>query len=94
MNDRGTSTTKALDWRQFAACSAVDPDVMFPAPGYRDGVERAKSVCVPCPVRLQCLRAALAIEGGITKDNRHGIAGGLTPSQRYAEYNRRRKTAA
>lgn len=94
MSDRGTSTTKTPDWRQFAACRAVDPDVMFPAPGYRDGVERAKSVCVPCPVRLQCLSAALAIEGGITKDHRHGIAGGLTPSQRYAEYNRRRKTAA
>lgn len=94
MSDHGTSTAKAPDWRTFAACLLVDPDAMFPAPGDRAGVERAKSICVPCPVRLRCLSAALAAEGGITKDNRHGIAGGLTPSQRYSEYTRRRKQAA
>lgn len=94
MSDHGTSTTKGPDWRQFAACRAVDPDLMFPARGDLDGVERAKTICSLCPVRLQCLNSALAIEGGITKDNRHGIAGGLTPSQRYAEYTRRRKASA
>ncbi|MFB7866967.1 WhiB family transcriptional regulator [Streptomyces sp. NPDC056069] len=94
MSDRGTSTTKAPDWRQSAACRSVEPDDMFPAPGYKPGIERAKNVCLGCPVRRQCLDATLAIEGGITKDNRYGIAGGLTPSQRYAEYTRRRKATA
>lgn len=91
MSDRGTSTPKAPDWRQSAACRFVDPDDMFPAPGYRPGVERAKSICLGCPVRVPCLEAALAAEGGLTKDMRHGIAGGLTPGQRHALHTRRRR---
>ncbi len=38
-------------------CKGVDPDLFF-AESPAD-VERAKAVCVPCPVQSQCLLTAL-----------------------------------
>lgn len=93
MSTRGTSLRHIPDWRTYAACLSVKPDTMFPAPGEKDAIDYAQSICARCPVRLKCLEFALADEGGKTKDMRHGIAGGLTPNQRYNEYNRRRTTA-
>lgn len=93
MSSRGTSTEHIPDWRTYAACRTGDPDTMFPAPGDKDGIDYALSICALCPVRLKCLEFALADEGGKTKDMRHGIAGGLTSNQRYYEYNRRRTAA-
>lgn len=92
MSTRGISVDHTPDWRTFAACTS-DPDAMFPAPGDKDGIDDAQSICALCPVRLKCLEFALADEGGKNKDMRYGIAGGLTPSQRYNEYNRRRIAA-
>ena len=40
----------------------------------------AKSLCLSCPVRLQCLTYALEHEQG--EDFRSGIFGGLTPNER------------
>ncbi|MGW6395435.1 WhiB family transcriptional regulator [Streptomyces sp. NPDC055103] len=84
MSTRGTSLDQAPDWRMAAACLRVAPDAMFPDPGNRTASAAAVAVCATCPVRLVCLTEALDEEGGRTKDNRFGIRGGLTPSQRWA----------
>jgi hypothetical protein len=42
----------------------------------------AVQVCARCGVRLQCLAEALDVEAGVPVGLRHGVRGGLTPSQR------------
>jgi hypothetical protein len=91
MSTRGTSLPYTPDWRTYAECSTGDPDDMFP--GDAVGIDYAQSICALCTVRLTCLEEALADEGGKVKSHRFGVLGGLTPSQRYYEYNRRRKAA-
>jgi hypothetical protein len=94
VSDRGVSTTKAPDWRTEAACLFLAKDgyedLMFPDPGDKPAVRFAQRVCGPCQVWEACLLDALADEGGKTKDNRYGIRGGLTPSQRYGLHTRSR----
>jgi len=87
---RGIATAQMPDWRTLAACADVDPDVMFPKPSDAAGTARAKAVCSHCPVRDLCLADAMSDEGGKNKDRRHGILGGLTPSQRYSLHHRLR----
>jgi WhiB family redox-sensing transcriptional regulator len=65
------------EWRRLAACRTHDPDLFFPSSPL--GVAAAKQVCAECPVRASCLTDALAWE---TDRSRHGIAGGLTPTER------------
>jgi hypothetical protein len=51
-------------------CAQTDPELFFPDPG---GSSRAaKAVCRACPVRGECLEAALA------RDERFGVWGGLS----------------
>lgn len=72
--------TGDVDWRVSAACRDADPDVLFV-----QGAEqhRAKSVCMGCPVRTECLAEAL--------DNRieFGVWGGMTERERRALLRRR-----
>jgi hypothetical protein len=76
MTDRTTSpAADTSDWRSRAACRGVDPDLFFPLPHDGEGVDRAKAVCVVCPVRNQCLDEAL-------RRIPEGIAGGLTATER------------
>ncbi|MFB6517459.1 WhiB family transcriptional regulator [Streptomyces sp. NPDC056401] len=42
----------------------------------------ARSMCTPCPVRVQCLADALEEEGQATSSYREGIRGGLDPRER------------
>jgi hypothetical protein len=71
------------EWIDQADCAQVPladgADPWFPlhetAAGYRD----ARMICAECPVRRECLTDALARE---TKHTRHGMLGGLTPSER------------
>jgi WhiB family redox-sensing transcriptional regulator len=63
-----------------AACAGMGPDLFFP-PGERtveaqEDVERAKLVCLACPVRLQCLVEALVFNA------EDGIWGGFTSIER------------
>ena len=60
----------------LCASEGQDPDLWFPNNGDRAGAERAKAVCIQCPVRERCLEWALAI------GEREGIWGGTTPSGR------------
>ncbi len=67
------------DFRHRAACRSVDPEVFFPVaeagPELAREVGIAKRVCAGCPVRSECLTWALAHQP-------HGIAGGLTETER------------
>ena len=59
-------------WTVWAEClHSEDPDIFFQDTG-RD----AQRVCRSCPVRMECLRTALA------NGERYGIWGGLAPRER------------
>jgi WhiB family transcriptional regulator, redox-sensing transcriptional regulator len=72
--------TWVVDWPTEAACRGAEPDELF-VPGAAQN--RAKAVCMGCPVRTECLADAL--------DNRteFGIWGGMTERERRALLRRR-----
>ena len=50
------------DWRNYAACRDVDPDLFFPLGTSGASllqIEEAKQICRTCPVSAPCLRWAL-----------------------------------
>lgn len=56
---------EAEPWKEAGSCKGVDPEVFF---GYdEDSVRRAQSVCVTCPVQIDCFEYAKAIRptGGV-----------------------------
>jgi WhiB family redox-sensing transcriptional regulator len=72
--------TAGMDWRNYAACRNVDPDLFFPL-GTEGAslpqIEQAKQVCRTCPVSKTCLRWALdsgdtGVWGGTTDEERRG----------------------
>src|SRR5688500_10765305 len=68
------------DWAARAACLRLDPDALFV-----EGVaqNRAKAICIGCPVRTECLADSL--------DHRveFGVWGGMTERERRALLRRR-----
>jgi WhiB family transcriptional regulator, redox-sensing transcriptional regulator len=68
------------DWTARAACRTSDPDAMFVQGAAQN---RAKAVCLGCPVRTECLADAL--------DNatEFGVWGGMTERERRALLRRR-----
>lgn len=65
---------EAAEWEDKALCAQTDPEAFFPD---RGGSPRAaKRVCQQCEVRTECLTAALV------RDERHGVWGGLTETER------------
>ena len=75
-----TSTETVHDWTSAAACNSADPDELFVTGAAQN---RAKAVCMGCPVRAECLADAL--------DNRveFGVWGGMTERERRALLRRR-----
>jgi WhiB family redox-sensing transcriptional regulator len=69
-----------LDWTTRAACRSNDPDELFVQGAAQN---RAKQICLGCPVRTECLADAL--------DNRveFGVWGGMTERERRALLRRR-----
>jgi WhiB family redox-sensing transcriptional regulator len=67
------------DWRALAACRGRDPRVFFPRSHDQFAITVARSVCAGCPVRSECLHAALSAPFPV-----QGIWGGT------AEYERQR----
>ena len=63
-----------LSWQERALCAQTDPEAFFPEKG--GSTREAKRVCLSCDVRQECLEYALA------HDERFGIWGGLTESNR------------
>jgi len=68
------------DWSARAACKTADPDSLFVQGAAQN---RAKTICVGCSVRTECLADAL--------DNRieFGVWGGMTERERRALLRRR-----
>lgn len=75
-------------WSERAACIGTDPRLWFDtvSPVHR---RRAREICAICPVRRECLDAAMDEEqltGESVAQNlkrRHGIRGGMTPFERF-----------
>jgi WhiB family redox-sensing transcriptional regulator len=68
------------EWAADAACRSADPDALFVQGAAQN---RAKSICLGCTVRTECLADAL--------DNRveFGVWGGMTERERRALLRRR-----
>ncbi len=62
------------DWKAYANCLGVDPDLFFPQRG--DPTKDAKAVCRGCAVREDCLKHAL------THGEKFGVWGGLSERER------------
>jgi WhiB family redox-sensing transcriptional regulator len=62
------------DWRLEAVCAEVDPELFFPERG--DRALAAKRICAGCPVRVECLSFALAI------NEPRGVWGGIAAGER------------
>jgi WhiB family redox-sensing transcriptional regulator len=71
---------RTAEWASRAACRSTDPDLLFVQGAAQN---RAKLVCMGCPVRTECLADAL--------DNRveFGVWGGMTERERRALLRRR-----
>ena len=69
-----------MDWSKDARCRTADPDELFVQGAAQN---RAKAMCMGCPVRTECLADAL--------DNRveFGVWGGMTERERRALFKRR-----
>ena len=72
--------TLSDDWASRGACRTSDPDTLFVQGAAQN---RAKAVCMGCPVRTECLSDAL--------DNRveFGVWGGMTERERRSLLRRR-----
>jgi len=68
------------DWASRAACQSSDPDALFVQGAAQN---RAKSVCLGCPVRSECLADAL------DHQVEFGVWGGMTERERRALLRRR-----
>jgi WhiB family redox-sensing transcriptional regulator len=71
-------------WQTRAACRGEMGNDFYPPvhgerrPERRMREARAKAVCASCPVRSECLETA------VSNDERYGVWGGLTDSERRA----------
>src|SRR5688572_9169442 len=70
-------------WMHEAACRGQGSDAWFSADEVGEEVDAARRVCSGCPVRPECLDYAL------DRAIRHGLWGGLSPTERAALYRRR-----
>ena len=71
------------DWRAYAACATVDPEIFFPVgnkPQAATQTQEAKRVCGGCHVRQRCLEWALetgqhtGVWGGLDEDERRNVS--------------------
>ena len=80
------------DWHLDANCRDYDTDDFFPiSTTNEDPYHLRRLVCQPCPVRQQCLTDIMRYEATAT-GGRHGIFGGLTPTQRAAMARQQRRS--
>lgn len=84
-----------VPWEARAVCASLDPDLFqLPTSGtqlpdedlHADQITEAKTACRVCPVKAQCLEAALAAP---RSQDMWAIAGDTTPRERAAIRRRR-----
>jgi WhiB family transcriptional regulator, redox-sensing transcriptional regulator len=71
-----------MDWVHYARCKDEDPEMFFPVgttgPAAMQ-LDAAKSICLSCVVRAQCLEWAMAtgqdagVWGGLSEDERRAV---------------------
>lgn len=84
------ATMEQKSWFDNARCRGFDIDLFFPHGRDAADIEQiALDVCDECPVREQCLNAALKEEADIGARFRFGVRGGMRPGQRRKEWERR-----
>jgi WhiB family redox-sensing transcriptional regulator len=83
--DERMNAELVMDWSKDARCRTANPDELFVQGAAQN---RAKAVCMGCPVRTECLADAL--------DNRveFGVWGGMTERERRALLKRRPEVAS
>ncbi|WP_217514867.1 WhiB family transcriptional regulator [Streptomyces lunaelactis] len=69
------------DWRDFAACAGLG-DLFLPRDERNASSAEQKRICAGCPVKTDCLNAAMKEEGSVDQFRRAGVRGGLTPTER------------
>ena len=70
-----------MSWQDRAACEGhPDPDLWFADRGGSGHYVAARAICDRCPVRVECLGAALEEERHETQ--RFGMRGGYTGAER------------
>lgn len=74
-------------WMTRGACRGDDPDKWYPTNSNPEDVSPAVIVCRRCPVRKECTTYALV------NDEKYGIWGGLTLSERDSLRGSKRATA-
>jgi hypothetical protein len=62
------------DWQSKGLCRDEDPAIFFVEPG--QSADKARAICVRCPVTDECREWALAT------DERFGVWGGTTDAER------------
>jgi WhiB family transcriptional regulator, redox-sensing transcriptional regulator len=70
----------AVEWASRARCRTADPDALFVQGAAQN---RAKAICLGCPVRTECLADAL------DNQTEYGVWGGMTERERRALLRRR-----
>ena len=65
-------------WQEQAACRDMDGTTFFPEPERLPAAQAALAVCASCPVRVECLAAAL----GESPRFDRGVWGGFTAKER------------
>ena len=76
-----------LHWQERAACRGAEPNIFFPKGITEKRYDVAKTFCVKCPVKKECLLLVIELE---PFEDRWGIFGGFTPKERIQERKRRR----
>lgn len=79
--------------REKKPCRLMDPEIWYPDSTritsgplkgkYTEGAAHAISLCHTCPFIVSCQRETMRAEDGQALGNRHGIAGGMDPVDRW-----------
>ena len=80
-------TIASVAWHGQALCAQIGGDLWHPDDAY--ATARAVALCRTCPVAADCLDYAMTVE---PPGCRHGVWGGLTPTQRTRLYRNRNHT--
>lgn len=71
-----------VPWQERAACRGIDADIFFPRGISEKRFDEAKKICETCSVKKECLGIVWHLEAF---EDRWGVFGGLTPSERIHE---------
>jgi Transcription factor WhiB len=71
-------------WADLAECQYADPEIFFPRKGHHEESVQAKTICMSCQVRQQCLEAGMVpiAADDPDRDLPWGIWGGLSLQER------------